>query len=114
MKASEILKAADESKHLQGTYVEGLLESERKYCALGYLACKKGLVSVMHGSNESYLNLNFDSPHSILTYYGIRETRIPNCPVCGYAYLLAGVIIHLNDNHGWTFKQIGEWLEQYE
>lgn len=57
----------------------------------------------------------------MLSDYGIEPHKMFQCPVCAK---LCGnmrlVIAHLNDfgmdsslieNHGWTFKQIGKWLE---
>lgn len=54
-----------------------------------------------------------------LKFFGIdRDKTGYKCPACredasyrsGFANLQT-ILIHLNDNHKWSFKQIGQWLE---
>ena len=55
-----------------------------------------------------------------LSYYGIKENERQRCPIddCHNAKYrspdgvhISTIIFHLNDNHNWTFKQIGLWLK---
>ena len=40
--------------------------------------------------------------------------RVVNCPHCQISNMVAALIIHLNDRHGWTRNQIAEWISTIE
>lgn len=105
MKASKILKEADEQIHIVGHY-----KNSKGYCALGLLACRNDKKPF----NPADLEDNDVWADKILEVYGIDDRPDVRCPACGEVYLLSTIIVQLNDDHNWTFKQIGEWLEQFE
>ena len=77
------------------------------YCALGLLACRGGMIkteSDFDNIGESQIRMKFG-----LTYGDVAH----KCPARdGFGDRdIIGLIIHLNDGHRWSFKQIGEWLK---
>ena len=129
-KISQTLKNTDRVQHKWGfvKWPSGVSSDStpEAYCALGALYCEAGLV-------QSYGNHHWDII-AMLTYFGLetgdkREAWITTkqpCPAhdepmmseddevssCNQHPVSPNWLIpHLNDEHGWTFKQIGEWLE---
>lgn len=65
---------------------------------------------------------------TMLEFFGIKHDEKTQCPECDVMLQMRSLLVHLNDkgsfmacgsegnynvpNHGWTFKQIGKWLEE--
>ena len=85
----------------------------KNYCALGALACEAGLITTKkqfklddHTGSISY--------HRLVETYGVDPNKMMTCPAEHDGERrnpLYHMIFHLNDNHGWTFEQIGNWLK---
>ena len=49
---------------------------------------------------------------------GLKNPTTANCPVemCSWKlrYFVTDLVIHINDEHNWTFTQIAEWLDTLE
>lgn len=87
MRPSEILKTT-EIPQVRRAF-QRMYGNELHMCATSVLRC--------YLNNEKTLDL--------------FKMRVP-CPVCLDVRKMETTIICLNDHHGWTFKQIGEWLEK--
>jgi len=115
-KMSEVLIESQKTrKQITGTLVRNYDKDGKPedYCALGALGCEAGLII-----NEEQLEKSTSSArdfyNTIVEAYGADPTTIMECPNHGYNYSisLSGVIFHLNDQHSWTFEQIGNWLKE--
>lgn len=111
VKASEVLINADESKHTIASIVD---VATGKRCAIGELL--NGLGYITPYNMVDIIKLHTRN----LTYYDLvsQDYNLPDiwtsCPDCSKEAYLYEMIIHINDNHGWTFKQIGEWVKLFE
>lgn len=120
-KISQILKESH-TPQVQGDLIKydfDTGEFEGK-CALGVLACESG---------DSFLKLSKDHQNvqydAILNAYGIADEAYPmlvhpklySSKETGWdfndqTYLLSHIIIRLNDTFNFSFKEIGEFLEE--
>lgn len=39
------------------------------------------------------------------------NTTLVSCPACPCSAYLGSLLIHLNDDHGWSRESIADWLE---
>lgn len=111
MKASEVLiKNEKGRKQIMGQ----LRDDQYGYCAIGALACELNIPI-----NPGDVMISVMQLECIAQTYGITfqlGNPIP-CPVCGNKEATRFplyLIPHLNDQHRWTFVEIGEWLKQFE
>lgn len=111
MRASDILIEADESIHMVGAYdnsPDGKIKPDR-YCALGLLRCKGGYYNGERNRDKAVEAFTAAGMTQLL---GGKEAQHPITDEKNWH--VGQIIVSLNDYHGWTFKQIGEWLRQYE
>ncbi len=108
---SAVLIDADPELQIKRAYVMGWDKEKCKadgYCAVGLLSCKSGAVNKETGQpNNESLSIYYD-----LT--AVQPVQLYTCPEdCGEPDNLGlyGVIIHLNDVHSWTYKEIGQFLK---
>ena len=111
-KASVILKSATE-RQCKGACTIGWdnnTEHAKEYCALGILGCKTKRMTtngILRNSQDRFLE----------EVFGISPYKYLKCPVYDADICelvedqIAQTIVHLNDIHEWTFKEIGQWLE---
>ncbi len=121
MKISTILIEADQSQQITGAYTSQWDQDTRKakgYCAIGKIACATDSISMYgHLPSEQWLFTKLKIPKKF------KEMKI-NCTICEEnlrdlgsddIYIWEGVlpsyIVHLNDDHGQTFLEIGKYLE---
>jgi len=123
---SKILMVADQELQITGAYLRDWDEKTQKamgYCALGILACQTKNVSVNGLVPESteWIGRTFDIHHGGM-YNFIK------CPACedGQSCLdtcsndknsprtgnIGALIVHMNDDHGMVFKEIGKYLKK--
>ena len=130
-KPSDVLIGLQDKKHqLFGQYVQYDWNEKKVsgYCAMGLLACQADLVNPdwdNHTGRTSFNNTSifsaygleaktedeFPCPASILGHDKIDEDgdRVP----CNEEYQYIGdMVVHLNDAHKWTFKEIGLSLKE--
>lgn len=113
-KISEVLRNAPEEAHTTGALARQYDPKTKKfktYCAIGYLACQKGLVVPYF--DEEGANGDLGDYAQALQAYGID----PNTPVPefrtsnGTPYSVVDAIIMWNDNKELSFEQIADKLE---
>lgn len=86
------------------------------YCALGALACEKGLFE--KGLDGSFCNIIQPAYDNIINAYGLQNRlgylEYPECPVCHtqLSRQISSIITHLNDSHNLTFEQIAKHLKK--
>ena len=115
LKMSQVLENGDQSLQITGSYIENWNGKKASgYCAIGLLSCACNNVEEngMFKMNE----------HAFLrSKYTITEKRLSDlyeCPVCetfegkDYISSIISVIIHLNDEHHYTYKQIAGYLKK--
>lgn len=101
-------------KQITGKYIDAYWKNEdemkiKGYCAMGALYCEAGEVNDMGNMKITSFDL-FKLKYGLKAKQ-IRETFI--CPRCKTEHLwLGSYIVHLNDVHGKTFKQIGTHLRK--
>jgi hypothetical protein len=80
-------------------------------CALGAAADAVGALVVNVGE------YGFDVVRAKvpIEWFWATKTNV-SCPVrrCGYANRAEGVVMHLNDSHGWTRERIADWVATIE
>ncbi len=101
-------------KQITGQYTsvktnDELITEITGYCAMGALYCESNNV------NESG-HVTVTSRDMLIKGYGIKVKQINceyMCPHCkNTVYHLGSFIVHLNDHHGKTFRQIGRHLRK--
>lgn len=125
-KMSQILMDADQELQIVGNYLKDWDIEKKKasgYCAVGILACQTGNVSIdgfVPETNE-WIGSTFDIGH-------IAIHDLKKCLACkdgltcgeyvGYTKEnpreanIGALIVHMNDEHEITFKEIGKYLEK--
>ena len=120
---STVLEEADQSLQIKGNYLRYWTGKKAEgYCAIGLLACKSDSVSD-DGSVQGERTFLHEK-------YGITKKRlntVRNCPACvdGVPQAnsfygktspkkthLSAIIIHMNDDHQLTYKQIAKHLRK--
>ena len=87
----------------------------KNYCALGVLACEKGMINSIK---------DLDIPYEfILNRYGVKNAfihiKMPKKSFFdkgfeGVTMSLVKCIWKLNDSYGWSFKKIGKYIKKLE
>ena len=121
LKASTILIKADPTIQTRNTYTVRWNNVKKKadlYCAMGLLACKTGMMGdigrILGSLNEVFIN-NFGASEKEMNV--THTCPVQECVIAEeynsmcYAGGVSGMVIHLNDRHSWSFKQIGNWLK---
>ncbi len=97
--------------------IKGKLISDEGYCALGALACEKGLITRESDDLGAENEIGYNA---IIEAYGVNPYLMVDFPVknSGYdnrKFTLVNAIWHLNDgHHNWSFKKIGKWIKKLE
>ena len=86
----------------------------QNYCALGALACEKGMINNIHDIGDIVYE-------EILMSYNIKNVYI-DAPMPKKHFfskgregtLLSTMIWRLNDDYKWSFKKIGKYLKKLE
>lgn len=114
MKASQTLLNTKEVKC--SGFREKKVDGITQYCVLGLLGKEAGCCS------EEYMYVPA-CDILIESAYGLQSEEKVKCPECGARGWFLQILAHLNNDydanafereyghHGWTFKQIGQWLK---
>jgi len=114
LKMSQVLEDGDQDLQISGEYLrEWNGKKAGGYCAIGLLACASGNVDTSGAFKEGEY-------HFIHNKYGVPTLKldeIHKCPECdkeGKKYLkpIIRTIIHLNDFHSYTYKDIAKYLKK--
>jgi hypothetical protein len=117
-KISEVL-IKSKKKQIAGSLVKHRDEKTGlplDYCALGVLACEKGMLDKI-GSED---DIGFKD---IINSYGVSSETMVKIPrkslldkgcYYGQQYKIIIAIFKLNDQYKWSFKQIGKWIKKLE
>ena len=123
MKASQILIHADPTIQVRNTYTIRWDNNKKKadlYCAMGLLGCKTDSMThtgLIGPSLEDLFIHNFGASKELMR--STIQCPVGNCDISDtasrhrYKGTIGWAIIHLNDHHSWSFKQIGEWLKEF-
>ena len=118
-KASDVFLHATETQ-CSGSFRTEEINGERKYCAIGLLGLYSG---GFESESEDAWAPWAPSTKKICERFGkeLDQTSI-TCPACDYqTSSIINLLPHLNNNpikystrtnHGWTFKEIGKWLQK--
>lgn len=99
MKLSEALKKGSDGKfQIRGNYLDG----PEHCCALG---------AVHHGVFKTHYNFSRHQLHKKFPQLSRMNVEHP-LKMGSIHWSLDNIIVDLNDNHGWSFEQIIEWLEK--
>lgn len=125
-KMSEVLiKSQQTRKQIIGRLVNANAHTVAEiieYCAMGALACEKGLFKEEYTEENDYHWLKNPTYTDIIRAYGV-EPRMDfvQCGTCSdddglnedeqRFDTISDYIIHLNDEHDMTFEEIGKELE---
>ncbi len=110
---SKILCEGDEEYQIRGDYIRGWngKVAEEGYCAMGLLACSCDNIDQYGDFKENeftFLKQNYGVPSDILNDFY-------DCPSCRgkdkHREGLITTIVHLNDYHEKSYKQIAKWLK---
>ncbi len=110
-KASDVFLHATETQ-CSGTFRTNPIKGERKYCAIGLL----GLYSGGFESEGAFC----PTFSKIYERFGELNKEMIKCPECGLENNVISLLPHLNNDsipnttyktHGWSFKEIGKWLQ---
>lgn len=126
-KMSKVLMDANQELQITGVYIRDWDSDKMKatgYCAIGFLACQTKNVDLNGGIGNEYSW--FREAFGINAGEVLNHDRI--CPACvddwstvGYCgynkheprtATLIALIIHMNDEHEMTFKEIGKYLKK--
>lgn len=122
MTKAELIKVLVKSQKTRKQITGGLISFttiDKKidgYCALGALACEKGLFE--KGLDGSFCNIIQPAYDNIINAYGLQNRlgylEYPECPVCHIQLSrhISSIITHLNDSHNRTFEQIAKHLQK--
>jgi len=113
------------------------IDGTKEYCAVGLMGLYSGnnpntysdFTTKVYGKNNerslvfSSYSKNDSQYAKTYKFYGLDPDKIYGCPACNKKERLGTILPHLNneridfdctnrDSHGWTFKQIGEWLKE--
>jgi len=115
MKISQVLlDSQDTRKQITGGLTANWKDGKPdSYCALGALACEKGMIKSI-GDDVHY--------YDILRAYGVDPytmVEYPNYSLFnkkngGHIDKLITVIWRLNDRYKWSFKKIGKYIKKLE
>lgn len=125
-KPSDILiRLHNKKKQVFGSYVQFDWNNSvvDGYCAMGLLACQADMV---HPDWDKHYDVQEYSNSQIMRAYGL-DPKVNDgleCPAkivgeqcpntIGQKYHNIGnMVVHLNDNHHWNFKQIGLMLKEF-
>lgn len=108
-----LLKKSKGAKQIIGDLFGQHSMKNKSYCALGLLACKGGMIKNI----DSFDKIGEDE---IAKHFGLIKTiKMDKCLEVDCDYYekadreqIYDIIMHLNDGHKWTFKQIGNWLRK--
>ena len=123
MKASQILIQADPTIQTRNTYTirwDHIKKKADLYCAMGLLGCKTDSMTaggLIAPSLEDLFIDNFGANKDLMR----KLVKCPegDCDISDtvsrhhYTGSIGWAIIHLNDHHRWSFKQIGTWLKGF-
>lgn len=113
-----LVKSQKTRKQITGNLIS-FTTDDRKidgYCALGALACEKGLFKEENG--RRFRDIIQPAYDNIINAYGLQNRfgylEYPECPVCHtqLSRQISSIITHLNDSHNLTFEQIAKHLQK--
>jgi len=127
-KASDVFLNATEKQCSYYLAMEG--KEGKEFCAVGLLGLYSGKEPTMPvtglNGEKSFGFPIMTNISELYKFYGIDSSEIHKCPECEQQIDMCSLLPHLNnkprDNplecgfnknaHGWTFKQIGQWLQK--
>jgi len=115
---SQVLDEAEQDLQITGSYLNGWNGKIKKadgYCAMGLLSCACDNIATngMFKVNEQMFL------HQKYGISSIKLDELHDCPECKrknktLGFEIVTLIIHLNDKHDYTYKQIAEYLKTKE
>lgn len=128
-KASDVFLNATEKQCSYFLAIEG--KECKEYCAIGLLGLYSGnepnqAITNIDGGKSYGFSIFGNNFNNLFSFFEMNTSDKHNCPECGKEKTLQRMLPHLNnkarsdiremnineDAHGWTFKQIGEWLQK--
>ena len=114
LKMSKVLEDADPDLQIQGMYIEEWNNDTRKaegYCAVGLLSCACDNVEDGNFKENEYTFFHKS--------YGVSKSmlnKLFDCPECEDSRHMSiiSTIIHLNDDHSYTYKNIAKFLRKHK
>ncbi len=125
VKMSQILINADQSLQTTGSYTRHWDEetkTAKQYCAIGMIACTTKTIGQYGYVGSEYMMFeklkipkkfrNMWITCKLCEKVKLKDARRGFSQENNYVGKLPSYIIHLNDDHEWTFLQIGEYLKE--